>query len=123
MKKDISKTVFYEDCQEIENLFENCELFIRQQNHFFVGVNAPGLNRDSYCKRIEKYKKLLRKDAIEAAKDARAYTGTFDFGHTSAEWESVISLGIYGLKERISQYKARCGDKAKYEFYEHLERV
>jgi hypothetical protein len=51
-----------------------------------------------------------------------AYTGAYDFSHTSAEWESVISLGIFGLRNRIADYARTASDPQKESFYASLLR-
>ena len=47
---------------------------------------------------------LCADPALQDGIDALAYSGGSDFGHTSTVWESVIPLGIYGLRRRVSEY-------------------
>ena len=123
-EKSIIQSVFAEDCEALMEALGSCELFLLPENRFFVGVRVPSAKEDLYVTRKRAFKPLVGTDAHRRGSDARAYTGHFDFGHTTAEWDSVISLGIWGLRERIAEYGEHFGgDAAKKSFYELLVRV
>ena len=88
------------DCDLIIFLLENCEIEVRDEDRFFVKVNCNDIPYQFYRYRARPFKHLLYDNGLWDGMEALAYTGMYDFSHTSAEWESVISLGIYGLKKR-----------------------
>ena len=112
------------DCRNVVFLLENCEITIPEDNRFFVCVNCGGIENQIYKKRIEKFDYLLQQSGLMDGMEALAYTGCHDFGHTSAEWESVVKLGIAGLVKRISQYAENCGnDSKKQRFFREISKV
>lgn len=112
------------DCKNIIFLLENCEITVPESNRFFVEVNCNGIqNRICYL-RTKAYDSKITESGIYAGRVALAYTGAYDFGHTSAEWESVIKLGIAGLRKRISVYAEKNGnDEKKQRFYREISKV
>ena len=112
------------DCDNIEFLLDNCEITVPKENCFFVNVNCEGIQNHITLKRLQKYRKEIISDELWSECAALAYTGECDFGHTTAEWESVISLGIAGLKQRVSEYAENSqADRKKQRFYHQLTRV
>lgn len=97
---------------------ENCEITVPEENRFFVNVNCLILANEAGGRRFRRFN-------IEPAcgEEVLAYTGTYDFGHTSADWQSVIDLGIYGLRERVSGYLKRTRGKEECLFYREAKRV
>ena len=111
------------DCEIIEFMLDHCEIEIPECNRFFVKVNCAGISNTVIAKRRNHIRGLVDegfRDGIEAL----AYTGYSDYSHTTTEWESVIGLGIYGLRERVAQYvrKNSENEKAKV-FYEQILKV
>ncbi len=114
----------HNDCNITEFLLDNCEITVPEGNRFFVSVNCAGIHASVFWNRAQKFSKAISEYGFHDGNAALAYTGDFDFGHTSTEWESVISLGIFGLRERILQYRRRCPDDAKKQrFYREALRV
>lgn len=112
------------DCRNVVFLLENCEITIPEENRFFVNVNCGGIENYIYKKRIEKFDYMLHESGFMDGMEALAYTGSYDFGHTTAEWDSVVKLGIAGLEKRISQYAENCGnDIKKQRFYREISKV
>lgn len=111
------------DCEIIEFMLDNCEIEIPEQNRFFVKVNCAGISNTVIKNRKRSLGDLVTSGLREGI-EALAYTGYYDYSHTAAEWESVINLGIYGLRNRISEYARRnaADDSAKI-FFEQLLRV
>ena len=111
------------DCEIIEFMFDNCEIEIPECNRFFVKVNCAGISDNVIAKRRKRIRSLIDEELRDGV-EALAHTGYCDFSHTTAEWESVIGLGIYGLRERIAEYAQRNADNEKArDFYEQELRV
>ena len=114
--------VLKNDCDLVEFLLDHCTIHIPSQNSYFVEVNCSGITLQTERKRGKRFSHLVEEAGLSCGSEARAYTGGCDFGHTTAEWESVISLGIYGLRERIAEY-ARDHQEKREGFYHHILRV
>ena len=95
--------VLKNDCDIVEFLLNHCEIEIPANNRFFVKVNCADIANDVPYIRARQLDGLDMGE-LEDGMDALAYTGFCDFSHTTAEWERVIKLGIYGLKCRIDEY-------------------
>ena len=119
---DDNADVLKNDVDIIEYMLDNCEIEIPRENRFFVRVGCEGCESVAQRKRAERFSSLAAEAGLSDGIEAHAYSGTYDFGHTSAEWTAVISLGIYGLRERIAEYERACEDEKK-DFYGHLLRV
>lgn len=116
--------VFENDCDIIVFMLENCEISIPEQNRFFVRVSCEWLTDTVTDMRRRPFSHLLEDAGLGDGVDALAYTGMYDISHTSAEWESVISLGIYGLRERIAEYAQKNSvDDGSARFYSQCLRV
>ena len=111
--EDGEKNVFAANCDILTNMLDNCDLRVKPHDRFFVGVNVGGLYGRVLDERISVYDGILDENGLQKGVSAFAYSGGMDLGHTSAEWESVISLGIYGLRQRIEDYRDKCGEKEK----------
>ena len=111
------------DCDTIEFLLDHCEITISDER-FFGKVNCEGIQDLVWWKRAEKYGQKVIDEGLLAGSEALAYTGCYDFGHTTAEWKSVITLGIAGLKNRIIQYAGKNkSDANKQKCYSQMIRV
>ena len=115
--------VLKNDCEIIEFMLDNCEIEIPEQNRFFGKVNCVGISDVVIAKRKAHIGNLAKAYGYGDGVKAMAYTGYYDFSHTTAEWESVINLGIYGLRCRISEYGKRAADEGAVRFYTQLLRV
>ena len=112
------------DCKNIIFLLENCEITIPQNNRFFVHVNCDGIQNKIYYERISLYDHEIADNGLSVGNETLAYTGTYDFSHTTAEWESVLGLGISGLRKRILEYaQINKNDKKKQSFYHEVLKV
>ena len=112
------------DCEIIEFLLDNCIIEIPEQNRFFVRTNCENLSSIALEKRKRQFKEWVSVGGFQDGEEALAYTGNYDYSHTSPEWESIISLGIYGLKKRIEEYKEKhAEDEKRKAFYEQEIRV
>ncbi len=122
-RKNAEKSVFLTDCDVIEYMLDHCELYVLPESKFFVGVNLVGVREHFRATRRTPLLSLKQREDIAAGLGAFAFDGYYDFGHTSAEWESVISLGIFGLRERILQYAASATNGKSASFYQGLIKV
>ena len=109
------------DCNRIEFMLDHCEIQIPESNRYFVKVNCTGISDVVIRTRRKQLGGLNKTTELQAGVDALAYTGSYDYSHTTAEWESVINLGIYGLRKRIDEYARSntVNGKSKI-FYEQL---
>lgn len=109
------------DSEIIEFLLDNCEIEIPSQNRFFVCVDCERLIHSVWWRRAKPWHSEIEKSELFDGAEALAYTGACDFSHTNTEWQSVISLGIYGLRERIADYAKRSSENpSKVSFYQNL---
>ena len=116
--------VFETDCKIVEHLLDLCEITVPTENRFFVRVNCGGIQHSVIRLRKANYADMTEKNGLSDGRAALAFSGDWDFGHTSAEWDSIISLGIRGLRKRIGEYAKKCaGDEKRVLFYNGLARV
>ncbi len=116
-----TQRVFQTDCELLVFLLDHCTITVPSQNRFFVEVNTEFISKRITAKRRAALSSLPEENGLADGMAALAFTGDYDFGHTSAEWESVIPLGIFGLRERISRYAKQNSDtKEKSVFYQGL---
>lgn len=109
------------DCELAVLLLEKCDIDIPEESRYFVNVSCDGIMSHVADERKKKFAYLKRDAGLSGGEAALAYTGECDFSHTSAEWESVISLGIYGLRERIAEYALKNGNREKTKgFYKNI---
>ena len=124
IEADKNGDVLGADCKNIVYLLDNCEITAPEKNRFFINVNCDGIQTQVTYKRMELFNYEIADNGLSAGNEALAYTGTYDFSHTTAEWESVLSLGIFGLRKRISEYAEKNGnDSKKQRFYNEISKV
>lgn len=116
--------VLKNDCDIIEFMLDNCDIYIPRENRFFAGFDCRGIANSVVAKRNSAIYPLCADPALQDGIDALAYSGGSDFGHTSTVWESVIPLGIYGLRRRVSEYAEKnAKDEKTEDFYRNVLRV
>lgn len=112
------------DCDIIIFLLENCIITLPEDHRFFVTVNCDGIMTEIIAKRAEKFHTELKDSMFWDGIDAYSFTGLYDFSHTSACWEDVISLGIAGIRNRLREYANKYAeDDDKQYFYRNAIRV
>ena len=117
------ESVFEVECKLIISSLLSCEFYKIEKNRFFLGVRPLSEKTDIFAYKAEKYRNALVSNRAIKGALARAYTGDYDFGHTSAGWSNVISLGIWGLRNRIGEYKEKYATKENAHFYVSLQAV
>lgn len=98
-------------------LLDNLEITVPQDNRFFVQTNARDIQLHAYYKRAAAFSEQVETENIKNGIITRAYTGLFDFGHTSPVWEDILRLGIYGLRNRLLDYHQKTNNSQKQRFY------
>ena len=115
--------VLKNDCEIIEFMLDRCEMYVPDQNRFFVKVDCADIPNVVIRKRRKSLGDLVP-PSLREGMDVLAYTGSYDYSHTTAEWESVIKLGIYGLRNRVSEYaESNSANEGAKDFYEQILRV
>lgn len=109
-KSSSGKDILTVDSEIIVFLLDHCDIEIPSQNRFFIKVNCESIAYSIWRKRTMPWYEKMNNSELFKGTDALAYTGDCDFSHTNAGWESVISLGICGLRDRIANY-AQMGAK------------
>lgn len=117
-----ARTVFQEDCDRIAELLKNCGIKVPEENRFFVQVDCEEIGRKVLSQRAEALGPELLPPDLAAGQEAMAYTGDKDFGHTCAGWDSIVKLGLFGLRQRVADYAAGASGENAF-FYEGLLRV
>ena len=115
--------VIENDCAVIEYLLDNCEIHIPPENRFFVSVGWSGFMDIFSPVRHKQFDEQVEKLGLHRGVKALAFTGMSDFSHTSAEWDSVISLGISGLRSRLAEFSVKNKDTATQRFYRNTIKV
>ncbi|MBP3300172.1 MAG: DUF3029 family protein [Clostridia bacterium] len=124
-KKQVNtEDVRREDYENVIYLLDHCQITVPAENRFFVDVNCNGIQREIYRERCALFQPLWEEHGLMPGIRGGAFAGDHDFGHTCAHWESVLSLGIFGLWKRVGEYAKQAGDHArKQEFYTQLDAV
>ncbi|MBR5739368.1 MAG: hypothetical protein IKY02_05200 [Lachnospiraceae bacterium] len=112
------------DGQNVVYLLEHCEFSLTEDQTFFVRVNVGDASRLVFKPRLEPYLAEPASEGFRPGIQRRAYTGSSDFGHTTTEWETVIKLGIAGLRDRLKTLLSAPGnDEKAVRFYENSLKV
>lgn len=99
-----SNHTFKADCKIIEFMLDNAEINIPDKNRYFANSDTEEITALIKNVRAEKFRNEIAESEFCDGEDVLAYTGLYDFGHTNAEWNSIITLGIYGIRKRIEKY-------------------
>ncbi len=110
------------DCDIAVGLLENCGISFGENSRFFGKTNCMYLPQKVCEKRMEKFSGESADEGLDPGRRARAFSGDRDFGHTTTEWDTVVRLGIFGLRERLAGRLESCSDK-RARFYSNLLRV
>ncbi len=114
---------FQIDCDMIVYLLEHCIITVPEDNRFFVNVNCGRIMINLINRRAEKYHEKLTRTEFQDGVEAFAFTGMYDFSHTSAGWDDVISLGIAGLRKRLIENAEKNALENSTYFYRNAIRV
>ena len=112
------------DCRNAVYLMDHAEISVTEANTFFVRITLGAAARTPIELRFAAFQDEAAKEGFGPGIRRRAYTGYYDFGHTATEWETVISLGISGLRNRLSERLSLPGnDKKSIRFYTETLKV
>ena len=106
-----------------ELVLAECEIEFTASSRFFIKTNAAAVTMSLRTERRKRYNHLISEAGLDRGERVLAYTGYYDPGHTSPSWESVISLGIFGLKKKVGEYKEKYATSESLPFYEAMERA
>ena len=108
-----SKDVTDRDAENAVFLLSNAPMFLSDVNTFFVRLDLNDVARIPIEMRFEAFRSEAWEEGYFPGVRRKAYTGYYDFGHTTTEWESVIELGIYGLRERLKKHLTEAEEEEK----------
>lgn len=112
------------DCRNAVYLLDHTEIAVGEANTFFVRVPLGATARIPIEKRFEAFQNEAAEEGFYPGIHRRAYTGYYDCGHTTTEWETVIELGISGLRNRLEEHRNRSGlDPKSIRFYTETKKV
>lgn len=111
-----------EDAAIIEHILLNCDFTIPESNRFFANMYYDIIPHIYYT-RAREFRHEIDEAGLRDGETALAHTGFCDFSHTNPEWESLIPLGIYGIRERALSYLSGCDDEKKKRFYKNIVKV
>lgn len=114
--------VLEKDCDIIGFMLDNCQINIPQGNRFFASMYYDSMLH-VFWTRADAFKHEIDDAGLREGENALAHTGILDFSHTNPEWESLIPLGIYGIRQRAAAYLENSTDKKKIRFYKNVARV
>lgn len=114
--------VLEEDAAITEYMLLNCDFTIPQENRFFANMYYD-IFPHIYTPRARQFRHEIDEAGLRDGENALAHTGYCDFSHTNPEWESLIPLGIYGIRERALSYLSGCDDEKKKRFYKNVVKV
>ncbi len=110
-------TIFFNDCKTIEYLFENCDIVMSDSDRFFAKVNCDGIMRSLIEKRTAFIKNKIKDEGLQEGQNVLAFTGLFDYSHTNAGWDDIVTLGIVGIRDRVKEYFFKEENIEKRDFY------
>lgn len=114
--------VLENDTEIIEYVLQNCSFIIPKENRFFASMYCDPMIW-VFWKRAEKYSKNVDQAGLRDGENALAHTGILDFSHTNPEWQTILSLGIAGLRNRAQICASAEEDPSKKRFYSCVQRV
>lgn len=114
--------VFQEDCSRIIHLLKHCRICVPEENRFFINVDCDRESAEAISRRNALLPSDLFTPQLIAGQKSLAYTGFKDFGHTCAGWEQILTLGIFGICQRLQAYAAAATPE-KRPFYDGLLQV
>lgn len=116
------KDILTKDCDTLEYLFDNCTIKIPKENRFFVSVNTADITWDIIREvRAKKFSSVIKDNNLEDGFEALAYTGAYDYSHTTTEWDNLLALGLPRMRDRIAEYGKK--NPSKQAFYSNIIRV
>ena len=103
-------------------ILDHCDIYFTPESRFFCKTE---LSDDRYypyyeviLPRYQKEAEAFSDEVYRQTVEAKAFAMKIDFGHTSPNWEDILSLGFVGLKKRAEDYAAKFReDPQKSRFY------
>ena len=109
-------------------ILDHCDIYFTPESRFFCKTE---LSDDRYypyheviLPRYQKEAEAFSDEAYRQTVEAKAFAMKIDFGHTSPNWEDILSLGFVGLKKRAEDYAAKFReDPRKSRFYAAVVKI
>ena len=109
-------------------ILDHCDIYFTPESRFFCKTE---LSDDRYypyyeviLPRYQKEAEAFSDEAYRQTVEAKAFAMKIDFGHTSPNWEEILSLGFVGLKKRAEDYAAKFWeDPQKSRFYAAVVKI
>ena len=99
------RDILESNAELISYYLDNCQITVPTESRFFVRLNCAWVMDTAKRIRSERTVKAAKELPLYKGEECRAYSGFYDFGHTCPDWDSIISLGIHGLYERVKKYR------------------
>lgn len=101
-------------------VLRTAQIAIDPRDFFPDRINHDDIIRRIRSRWIRQTRKTELFDLLTACADEQrglCYTGDCDFGHTSPDWDAVMTLGLPGLRDRIRAAAAKNRDADAQTFY------
>lgn len=119
---DGASDAFFTDCRIIRYILENVEISFPPERSFSFKINTDWHLKTLSGKRASAVAEESGEGELLANSEAFAFAGYSDWGHTSTSWEEVLSLGIFGIAERVFE-RERAADEREKAYFSELSRV
>ena len=113
-KTAVDGDVFFQDVDIICRILDTVEISFPPERSYSFKINADWYLNELSRKRSSAVAARSQNRELISNADSLAYAGSSDWGHTSTSWEEVLSLGIFGIAERVfeKERKAKGEEKA-----------
>lgn len=112
------ETVFLTDCGRVIDFLDRATFTFTEHGRFFIKTPdenpIPG-------ERFARAARAVADAGLVPAIKAHAISGGSDFGHTAPDWETILHLGIPGIRQRIAACRAE--NPTRVAFYDALTSV
>lgn len=118
----LGSSVIEKDAEIIEYLLENMPFTVPEGNRFFASLYCDSMIW-VFWNRAEHIRSIVDAEGLTDGEDAFAHTGILDFSHTEPDWQTLMSVGIRGVRDRAERYLDAETDGEKRTFYAAVLRV
>ncbi len=111
----------------IECILTKAQIEVNPDSLFADKINHCDIMEDFKWSQKSLIEQTAMRDYLDKTKpltDAFVFTGDVDFSHTCPNWDTVLNLGLKGIRDKAAAYLAKaepCSEVC--EFYESLVRV
>ena len=114
--------------EAIKMILERAEIEVNPDEFFQDKINY-GPHYSSIMRsfvregRRNAYKNFEKDFTINNSTDFGVFEAAMDFSHIAPDWEFLIKNGLVGVIDRLKEYRDKCFDEEKLEFYDNSIRV